>query len=182
MQGIYKIINKLDNKYYVGSSINIERRWKAHLSSLKKNTHKNDKLQNAWNKYGEESFLFIVVKELPLATESELRKVEDDYLNETQKFPDNNYNCCYDSRGGKLSAHTIEKIRASCKRVVKSPEWLAKMAEANRRRYANGWTASPETRAKMAFRGKHSEETKKKIAASLLGRKRGPYKTSHAPI
>lgn len=181
MQGIYKIINLLDNKYYVGSSLDINFRWGTHRGTLRKGDHKNDKLQNAWNKHLESSFTFTIVEELPLLTEDELRKVEDKYLAIAEKEPDKCYNCCYDSRGGKLSAYTIEKIRTSCKKVVKSPAWLAKMAEGNRRRYANGYKYSDEAKAKMAFRGKHSAESKKKVSDALLGTHR-PTKHSDMTI
>jgi hypothetical protein len=41
IKGIYKIINKIDGKYYVGSSSNIYKRWNAHknLSLLHQKTH-----------------------------------------------------------------------------------------------------------------------------------------------
>ena len=50
MTGIYKItIN--DYYIYIGQSVNIERRWSAHLNELKQNKHCNKKLQNVYNKY-----------------------------------------------------------------------------------------------------------------------------------
>ena len=52
--GIYKIINKVNGKYYVGSSLNINKRWSVHKSALSKNKHHNDHLQNAWNKVDDE--------------------------------------------------------------------------------------------------------------------------------
>lgn len=182
MQGIYKIINTLDNKYYVGSSLNISHRWDTHRRALRKSKHKNDKLQRAWNKHLENAFVFTVIEELPLLTETELRKVEDKYLAIAEKEPDLCYNCCYDSRGGKLSAYTIDKIRASCKKVVKSPEWLAKMREGNRRRTERGWQPSDEAKAKMSRAGTtQTAETREKIRLSLLGKKRGPYKKTVKP-
>ena len=52
--GIYKITNKQNEKFYIGSSTNIEMRWCAHKSCLRRNVHSNQHLQNAWNKYGNE--------------------------------------------------------------------------------------------------------------------------------
>jgi hypothetical protein len=46
ISGIYKIINKINNKYYVGSS-----------------KHINPHLQNAWNKYGQNNFDFVITEE-----------------------------------------------------------------------------------------------------------------------
>lgn len=48
--GIYKItIN--DYYIYIGQSMDVKSRWSAHLSELKRNRHRNTKLQNVFNKY-----------------------------------------------------------------------------------------------------------------------------------
>ena len=53
---IYFIINNVTNERYVGQTTNFSRRKKEHLSKLQENRHPNPKLQNAYNKYGEENF------------------------------------------------------------------------------------------------------------------------------
>lgn len=63
MIGIYKIENIINNKVYIGSSNNIERRWKEHKRLLNNNKHHSIKLQRAWNKYGSENFKFSVLEE-----------------------------------------------------------------------------------------------------------------------
>jgi len=47
--GIYTIINKNNNKRYIGSSNNIEKRLKYHKSLLKNNKHYNKHLQSSFN-------------------------------------------------------------------------------------------------------------------------------------
>ena len=68
ISGIYKIIHKKSGKYYVGSSMNINigtnSRLNTHLRYLKSNRHRNDYLQNAWNKYGKTAFEFKIVEKL----------------------------------------------------------------------------------------------------------------------
>jgi group I intron endonuclease len=55
--GIYKITCKINGKLYIGSAVNLYKRWRSrHLPSLRKNTHHNRYLQAAWNKYGENAF------------------------------------------------------------------------------------------------------------------------------
>lgn len=55
--GIYAIVNKVNNKKYIGSSKSIYYRWlQNHLPMLKRNSHFNRHLQSAWNKYGEKNF------------------------------------------------------------------------------------------------------------------------------
>ena len=61
--GIYKITNLKNNKVYIGQSIDIKARWNNHKLELKKNTHRNSHLQNAFNKYGEEAFEFRILEE-----------------------------------------------------------------------------------------------------------------------
>jgi group I intron endonuclease len=65
--GIYKITNTKNDFYYIGSSVDITSRFGNHRSSLRKNTHNNPKLQNAWNKYGEHCFNFEIVKFINLS-------------------------------------------------------------------------------------------------------------------
>jgi group I intron endonuclease len=60
--GIYRIINKTNNKIYIGSSVNILSRFSKHKSLLKHNKHDNDYLQNSYNKYGLENFLFEIIE------------------------------------------------------------------------------------------------------------------------
>ena len=62
--GIYKIINVVNNKFYVGSAVNFQKRKMRHFNELRQTKHNNSKLQNAWNKYGEKSFVFVVVEEI----------------------------------------------------------------------------------------------------------------------
>ena len=62
--GIYKIINVVNNKFYIGSAVNFSRRKTRHFSELRTGKHNNSKLQNAWNKYGELAFVFVVVEEV----------------------------------------------------------------------------------------------------------------------
>ena len=60
--GIYKILNIINNKIYIGSAVNIDRRWSEHKSLLTNNKHHSKYLQNSFNKYGTENFLFEVVE------------------------------------------------------------------------------------------------------------------------
>jgi group I intron endonuclease len=88
--GIYKIINTVNGKYYVGSSNDIDGvrgRWYEHRNDLRANRHRNAHLQNAWNKYGENAFVFTIVEELPT---EQLLDAEQSYLNKVSR--DTSYN------------------------------------------------------------------------------------------
>lgn len=59
--GIYQITNIVTGDYYLGSAVNIRKRMCKHRWQLTNNTHGNEHLQRAWNKYGEEAFEFTVL-------------------------------------------------------------------------------------------------------------------------
>lgn len=61
--GIYMIKNIVNNKVYIGQSIDIYRRWNNHKKELIKNIHRNNHLQGSWNKHGEENFIFKIIDE-----------------------------------------------------------------------------------------------------------------------
>lgn len=90
--GIYKIRNILNDKVYIGSSIHIKRRLSEHKCWLRKNTHDNDYLQKAWNKYGENNFVFEIVELL----ENKLQ------LEERETYWINHFNSCDDEFGYNL--------------------------------------------------------------------------------
>ena len=60
--GIYKITNILDKKCYIGSSVNVKKRFSEHRRDLNKNSHHSYHLQRAWNKYGESQFQFQILE------------------------------------------------------------------------------------------------------------------------
>jgi group I intron endonuclease len=75
---IYKIINTLNNKFYVGSTNNQAERFRTHRKKLRSHKHHCAHLQAAWDKYGEDVFVFHVVETLPDA--SFLQQAEDKWL------------------------------------------------------------------------------------------------------
>lgn len=61
--GVYAIINKISKTSYIGSTkMSFMIRLTHHLGRLRVNLHKNKHLQNAWNKYGEENFIFEIIE------------------------------------------------------------------------------------------------------------------------
>lgn len=62
--GVYQIRNVLNGKCYIGSCAEyrgISQRWSAHRSALNSNRHYARHLQNAWNKYSADVFVFEVL-------------------------------------------------------------------------------------------------------------------------
>lgn len=69
--GVYLIINKIDDKKYVGSSIDIAFRITEHYHTLSLNKHFNPKLQNAVNKHGLENFYFTILEYVEILDSSQ---------------------------------------------------------------------------------------------------------------
>jgi group I intron endonuclease len=83
MIGIYRIKNLVNGKCYYGSSKEIEKRLKRHRRELNNNIHINCVLQRAWNKYGENNFLFEVVEECNIDV---LLEIEQNYLDSQPEY------------------------------------------------------------------------------------------------
>lgn len=68
LTGIYQIVCKTTGKRYIGSTWakrGFENRWGQHRGELEQGKHSSIHLQRAWNKYGAEDFLFLVLDILP---------------------------------------------------------------------------------------------------------------------
>lgn len=108
MYNIYFIFNRLNQKVYIGQSINIQKRWSNHKYSLNKGKHHCDHLQRAWNKYGEEAFEFFIVE--TVYNEDSANEIEKLYI-EWYAEIELAYNPSWNHRGrGVVSKETREKI------------------------------------------------------------------------
>ncbi len=115
--GIYIITCLPTGKIYVGSSINIRERWRGHKKELRSGKHKNRYLQNAWNKYGEQAFVFEV---LEVCSRNSLLEREQYWLDTRQSYKRNiGFNIGMVAgaamRGRKLSREHRAKIGAASK-------------------------------------------------------------------
>jgi group I intron endonuclease len=102
--GIY-IITSPSGKKYVGSSIDVPKRWRDHIFNLTRGSHHSKALQSAANKYGIENLKF-----------EQILCCKPEFLIEfEQKFIDEI-----------LPSHNILKIAGSVLGVKRSPETRAK--------------------------------------------------------
>jgi len=60
---IYEFLNTVNQKRYIGKTMNKVKRRQDHFRSLRRGTHYNTHLQKAWNKYGEEFFQWNLLEE-----------------------------------------------------------------------------------------------------------------------
>lgn len=113
MTGIYKIENTQNGKVYVGSSINIQKRWLKHQSELRLNRHPSHKLQAAYNLFGKDAFEYSVIEECP---EDKLLERETYWILEYNSIKDG-YNYLL---GRKWDTDYLKTIDADNK-VIKNP-------------------------------------------------------------
>ncbi|HNB52959.1 MAG TPA: GIY-YIG nuclease family protein [Anaerolineales bacterium] len=78
--GVYQIRCVSNGKIYIGSTNRMAHRWGQHKRKLRNGNHHNIYLQNAWNKYGEDSFEFSV---LEYAEASNLLEIEQRWIDQT---------------------------------------------------------------------------------------------------
>lgn len=120
--GVYMIKNTLNEKKYIGSSINIKRRLYDHFHKLTKNTHHNKHLQAAWNKYGEKHFAFQVLETCEPIKDTILF-LEQKYLDLKPEY--NNAPIAGSNFGCKQSKESRLKRSLSCKGIIntRSIKW-----------------------------------------------------------
>ena len=147
--GIYKIVNLLDGKTYVGSSAKVEHRLRHHhLHRLRRNTHWNPHLQAAWNRDGEASFRLELVEE---TSPEHLLDREQHWMDFFRSFErEKGYNISPTANRSEWSEES--KAKASLNRKGKSP-------------VPAGW--------------RHTNETRIQISRALKGRKKPRFSKEH---
>jgi group I intron endonuclease len=162
---IYRIRNVVNNKFYVGSTINTKRRFEEHRRHLRKGKHQSPHMQAAWNKYGEDCFKFEVIEHVE--NPEDLLKAEQVWLDEHAGKP-YCYNWATDAsapmRGKKHTEEALLKIKET------------RVAPKGDNHYGKGVPRSEETKAKISekckglpnpMKGKtHSEQSKANMSAA----------------
>lgn len=101
--GIYIIKNKVNDKVYIGQSVNIVSRWYAHKQSAQ-NINAQDhytKIHQAMYNYGVENFYYEILEECPLL---ELDSKEIYYISQYNSYPDG-YNMTLGGEGNKYETN-----------------------------------------------------------------------------
>jgi len=149
-------MNTINFKIYIGSSKDIYSRWYQHKNKLRSNDHHSRHLQNAWNLYGEDSFVFEIIEEVKKEKDLLLEK-EQYYLDFYKSYKSEiGYNVCliaHSCLGVKRSEKTREKISQAAKA---SGRWKGE----NNPFYGISLTGS----AHGMFGKMHTVESRKKIS------------------
>lgn len=160
--GIYRITCLSNGKCYIGSSCDISRRWREHKYALDNNRHDNKYLQSAWNKYGEDSFVFSIILLCPVSV---LIQKEQEQFDATRRALC--FNLSFIAGKVEMTSEIRRKMSESRKGVRCSEETKRKISESQK-----GKRLSDETKIKISesARGRRlSKETKIKISESGRG-------------
>lgn len=164
--GVYAITNIVNNKKYIGQSVDVYVRWRNHKSALKNNRHNNEHLQSAWNKYGAENFIFEI---LAICDDSEIDDVEQYYIS---LFNCMNNECGYNRESG---GHSNRSVSEESRKKMSDKRTGTKLTDEHKQKIglsSKGHTLSDCSRDKIrdALTGiKRSDETRKRVSNSRKG-------------
>ena len=127
--GVYRILNNLSGRYYIGYSTNIERRFTVHRSKLKQKYHDNIFLQRAYNLDGEDKFKYDIIHVCD--TEEEAKEIELQYLTDLS-IRDMLYNLNFNNSGGDLLKNHPNKKEIRNKILNSHRETMSKMTQEER--------------------------------------------------
>ena len=168
---IYMIVNICNDKYYIGSAVDVRNRVTYHLSRLNRNLHHNGHLQGAWNLYGKEAFVYLILEK---TNRESLELKEQEWIDKLNaNNPAIGYNIrkiANSNQGHKWSEEAKLNLSNIKKGKPRSEETKEKLRQANL-----GKTQSAETAQKrsVAMKGRtYTAEHKASMSASMKGLKR----------
>lgn len=158
---VYKIVNLVNGKIYIGKSKNPQKRWLKHLNTAKRGSsdRRFQVLHTAINKYGKNNFKIEII--FACNDEKECLEKEKYFIAKYNTFKGPGYNCTEGGDGSSGYKHTSEAIE--------------KMKKAK--------TGIFHGENNPFYGKKHSEETKKilsKKASERKGEKNSFYKKKHS--
>lgn len=136
--GVYKVSFKGDDRLYIGSSVDVKRRWRDHRSRLRCGKHHCKNLQAAYDNYGHDALVFQVVTECSkknlLSEERKLLNQNSDRLLNTITW------CTFNRTGMKMP----ESAKAAISRHLKGNS------------YRKGIPHTTETKKRISVAGKRA--------------------------
>ena len=191
--GIYAIVNTVNGKQYIGSAKSLKSRKRNHINALKRSTHYNTHLQNAWDKYSEEAFTFAIIEYV--SDVQMLIEREQHWLDLVRPYERQNGYNVYSTAGSPLGVKQTDETKRKISQQLKgnkyalgmrhSDEAKAKISSANKgNATAKGHTRSAEHRQKISLANignkhgagnkhwvgrTHTEEAKEKIRSAMVG-------------
>jgi group I intron endonuclease len=147
LSGIYAIIHRDSGKRYIGSAANIEKRFRDHKWMVGRGAHHSRHFQSAVNKYGLESFDFVVLeyvsnKDLLIQTE---QRYLDEFRSADPTYGFNMSPAAGSTLGIRCSEERRKKIGDANRGKKRCPEFIERVREIQ-----VGRKATEETRARLS--------------------------------
>jgi group I intron endonuclease len=170
---IYSILNTITNEIYIGSAIDYIGRWASHKNLLLSNKHYNTKLQNSWNFYGKDNFIFEIVE---YVSDRNNLIIREQYYLDNILFASENDNRFHqlgfntlrkagNSLGYKHTKETIEKMSGKNNPMYGKSVWRGKKHTDESKKLISDNTRGLALKEKNHFYGKqHTEQSKKKMS------------------
>lgn len=184
--GIYEIRNVKNGRRYIGSAVNVSKRWREHLRQLEDGNHHSQFMQRCWNKNGEESFIFRVI----LACDKEnLIMYEQAFLDFHQ--PEYNSAKLAGSQLGYRHSDESRKKMSKSRKGKPSPRKGVKLSDETKLKISinrkgkggSGWTQERRDKISAATKGRViTEEQRAKISSALKGRSTGRGKLTEDQV
>ena len=165
--GIYAIVNNVTNDMYIGSAVNMTRRWRVHKHHLEHGTHHCAHLQNSYQKHTSAAFTYDIVEFVD--NKSDLISREQVWI-DFFKPKYNKREIANSCLGLKRSAESCAKMSAAQIGKKQSPETIAKRAAALRGKPRPDHVKAKISASHVGIRP--SEETRRKMSVSAKNRKR----------
>lgn len=167
--GVYAVKNTKNNKRYIGSSSDLSVRKSNHFCKLRDTNHYNTYLQEDYNLYGKENFIFEV---LEYCKKEELIEREQYWMDKFQSYNrEFGYNISISADTTIWSEESKKKASENKKGLKFSEEHKRKLSLAligNTRNIGRKHSKEHIAKRLKSFAGYFpSEETKKKISDSL---------------
>lgn len=133
---IYSITNTVTGKMYIGSTLDYKTRMKTHKTYLTRKKHSSKKLQNAWNKYGADKFLFSIIEQLSDDCGIDIIMLEEIHILKNNSIK-NGYNIYLPYSEQKKTFSSLAKISANSRdnlltkgpfklKQISKEEWIEK--------------------------------------------------------
>ncbi len=130
---IYKILNTVNNKFYIGSAAHYDKRIGSHVANLRRNKHKNIYLQRAWNKHYEKMFTFEIIEEVD--SKYNLTDREQYYLDlYTPYKKEIGYNICDKASRNRFGMKMPESAKIKIGNYWRGKKWSTERVEKTRKK------------------------------------------------
>ncbi len=174
VSGIYSITNVENNRFYIGSSIDLNQRYYTHFSNLKKGKHHSYKIQKDYNSFGKDAFVYDVlevcekVKEVLITREQFYLDFYDPYYNVLKKADSSMGSKRTDEYKKRMSdmfkgKKWTEEAKAKYSKTMSGRKWSLNKRESMKGK--SNFIGKDNNGTNNGFYGKnHTEEFKKRMS------------------